>query len=112
MLEREIEKIFVSEVRRAGGRAYKFNSPGNDGVPDRLVCFPGGKICFVELKTDRGRPTSLQRVQIRRLRDFGQSVFVVRGIEGVSEWFNDMRFPEIAKSINAKYLRKVLEGKA
>ena len=40
MLEREIEKKLVDGVRKLGGRAYKFVSPGNDGVPDRIVVFP------------------------------------------------------------------------
>ena len=31
MLEREIEKKLVDGVRKLGGRAYKFVSPGNDG---------------------------------------------------------------------------------
>ena len=37
MLEREIEKKLVDGVRKLGGRAYKFVSPGNDGVPERIV---------------------------------------------------------------------------
>lgn len=34
MRERDIERILVDEVRRLGGRAYKWTSPGNAGVPD------------------------------------------------------------------------------
>ena len=37
MREKEIEKILVLEVKKLGGRAYKWISPGNDGVPDRCV---------------------------------------------------------------------------
>ena len=40
MLEKEIEKILVTEVKKLGGKAYKFVSPGNSGVPDRIVIFP------------------------------------------------------------------------
>ena len=54
MTESELEKILVEEVRKAGGRAYKWVSPGNIGVPDRIVFFPGGKVYYVELKTERG----------------------------------------------------------
>lgn len=42
MREKEIEEKFREAVKRAGGKAYKFVSPGNDGVPDRLVVMPGG----------------------------------------------------------------------
>lgn len=36
--------------KKMGGWAVKFSSPGLDGMPDRLVLFPGGKLGFVELK--------------------------------------------------------------
>ena len=48
MLEREVEKKLVDGVRRMGGRAYKFVSPGNDGVPDRIVVLPDTAPMFVE----------------------------------------------------------------
>ncbi len=44
MLEKMIEQKLRNEVKALGGRAYKFVSPGNDGVPDRLVVLPGGKV--------------------------------------------------------------------
>ena len=34
MREREVEKILVDGIRKLGGRAFKWVSPGNDGVPD------------------------------------------------------------------------------
>ena len=55
MLEKEIEKRLCDGVKKLGGYAYKFTSPGNDGVPDRMVIMPGGDITFVELKTDTGK---------------------------------------------------------
>ena len=47
MLEKDIEKILVNEVKKLGGRAYKWVSPGNDGVPDRIVILPGMRPAFV-----------------------------------------------------------------
>lgn len=96
MLEREIEKILVTEIARVGGRAYKFVSPGNDGVPDRVVCLPNGKTYFVELKTASGKLTNLQKVQIERLRDLGQKVFVLKGLDGVAEFFRMLDRNDIA----------------
>ena len=55
MKESEIERILVDEVKRLGGRAYKWMSPGNDGVPDRIVILPDTTPIFVELKTDTGQ---------------------------------------------------------
>lgn len=87
MKESDIEAILVKEVKALGGRAYKFVSPGNSGVPDRIVVLPYGRVIFVELKTDQGRLTKLQRVQIDRLQDLGADTCVVRGIRGLCEFF-------------------------
>lgn len=79
MTEKEIERILVTGVRDLGGRAYKWVSPGNAGVPDRIVIFPGQAPIFVELKTESGKLTRLQEVQIRRLQDLQQRVQVLHG---------------------------------
>ena len=50
MRERFIERKFVEAVKKKGGFAPKFVSQGLDGMPDRIVLFPIGKIAFVELK--------------------------------------------------------------
>ena len=50
MRESIVEKKFAAEVKKRGGLAVKFVSPGFNGVPDRLVLFPGGRMAFVELK--------------------------------------------------------------
>lgn len=87
MTESELEKILVDEVRKAGGRAYKWVSPGNIGVPDRIVFFPGGKVYYVELKTERGRISAQQKIQMRRLEALGQTVRVVKGMAGLIDFF-------------------------
>lgn len=87
MLEKDVEKILVAEVAKAGGRAYKWVSPGNAGVPDRIVILPGRTPVFVELKTDKGRLTALQESQLERLRKLGQQACVVHGPRGLAEFF-------------------------
>lgn len=89
MLEKDIEKILVAEVRKLGGRAYKWVSPGNDGVPDRIVILPGMRPVFVELKAESGKLSALQKVQIKRLQDMGQDVRVLRGIREVEQFLED-----------------------
>lgn len=103
MREKDIEKILVRSVKEAGGRAYKFSSPGNDGVPDRIICLPGGDISFVELKTDTGRLTELQRVQIKRLRDLGQQVYVTQGLKGVAAFLEIKGLHEEAGKVRKRY---------
>ena len=55
MKESYIESYLVRKVKEHGGLCYKFVSPGNPGVPDRLIITPTGKTIFVELKTEVGR---------------------------------------------------------
>lgn len=103
MREKEIEKVLTTEVKKLGGRAYKFVSPGNNGVPDRMVIFPGQAPVFVELKTGKGQLSALQEVQVRRLRELGQKVFVAKGIDGVSQFLQDMGFEEASKALDCRY---------
>ena len=103
MQEKEIERVLVDEVKRLGGRAYKWVSPGNDGVPDRIVILPDTRLIFVELKTETGRLNALQKVQIDRLRKLGQWVEIVKGIDGLSQFFQDLGYEETSKAIDCKY---------
>ena len=91
MLEKEVEKFLVREVKKIGGISFKLISPGNAGVPDRIVIPPTGKVVFVELKTDKGKLTKLQEVQIKKISDLGADARVLRGIEGVKEFINEIQ---------------------
>ena len=77
MREKETERVLVSEVRRMGGICPKFVSPGFDGMPDRLVLLPGGKIGFVEVKAPGKKPRLLQLSRHKLLRKLGFKVFVL-----------------------------------
>lgn len=77
MREKEIEKKLVEETRRRKGIALKFVSPGFDGMPDRILLLPGGKIVFVEVKAPGSKPRPLQLVRHQALRRLGFSVFVL-----------------------------------
>lgn len=83
MRERDLERKFKDAVKASGGKAYKFMSPGNDGVPDRLVILPGGCIGFVELKQKGQKPTRLQRQQMEFLRGMGCFVIVLDDLEDI-----------------------------
>lgn len=89
-MEKDIEAKLVREIKKIGGRAYKFISPGTRGVPDRIVILPGGKIIFVELKTEVGRLTALQRAQRRILQRLGCDVRAVHGEEDVEAFLGEV----------------------
>lgn len=83
MREKQIEAKLVRGIHAMGGRAYKFVSPGNGGVPDRLIVLPGGRIVFAELKAESGRLSRIQQARIEELRRLGAEVFEVWGENGV-----------------------------
>lgn len=89
MRERDIEEYLRNQVKKAGGKAYKFVSPGNDGVPDRLVLFPGGRVYFVELKAPGKKPRPLQIKQMRDIASFGCNVRVIDSKEGVDAFIRE-----------------------
>lgn len=89
-MEKDIERKLVSGVRSIGGIAYKFVSPGNDGVPDRMICLPGGRVIFIELKTERGRLTVRQERQIERLTALGVDCRVLYGEKQVEDFLLEL----------------------
>ncbi len=86
MNEKIIEARLRNGVKALGGVAYKWVSPGNVGVPDRMVVLPGGVVHFIELKREGGKPTRMQKVQIARLRALGADCAVVYGLAGVETY--------------------------
>ena len=79
MLEKVIENRLRQEAKKRGGMALKFISPGMDGVPDRIVLLPDGKMAFVELKAPGKTPRALQEKRIGQLRKLGFLVYVLDG---------------------------------
>lgn len=89
-MERDVERALVKGVEALGGKAFKFVSPGNAGVPDRLVCLPGGRIVFVELKEVGGRLSAKQVRQIDRLSRMDIEVRVLVGRDEVDAFLREV----------------------
>jgi len=90
MSESKLEKRLVSEVKRIGGRAPKWTSPGNRGVPDRLVILPGGRTIYVEMKAP-GKP--LEPLQVRWakiLRNMGHQVYKIDSNDDIDKFINEV----------------------
>ena len=77
MRESAVERKLVAEVKKRGGLAVKFVSPGLDGVPDRLVLLPGEKMAFVELKAPGGSMRLLQKKRAKQLIGLGFRVYCI-----------------------------------
>ena len=90
MREKQIEARLKREVEKIGGLALKFASPGNAGMPDRLVLLPYGKVVFVELK---GPGKKLRPLQIKRkeqLESLGFKVYIIDSYEKVDVFIQEV----------------------
>lgn len=89
--ERDIELKLKKSLERMGCLVYKFVSPNNAGVPDRIVIYPTGRVDFVELKCNTGVLSPIQKVQIAKLKSHNANVYVVVGDTGVDAYLHEVR---------------------
>ena len=98
MREKQIEQKLAHKVKAAGGIAPKFVSPGFDGMPDRLLLFPGGRIAFVEVKAPGEKPRPLQVARHRLLTKLGFKVYVLDSLAGIDEIVKEVMPDEVHTS--------------
>ena len=65
--ERDIEKKACDLAKAAGWLVFKFVSPAQRGVPDRIF-IRDSRVVFIEFKAPGARPTKLQWRMIERLQ--------------------------------------------
>lgn len=88
-IEKDIEKYLKRKVEQHGGLCFKFVSPGQAGVPDRIVIMNGTTL-FVEMKRPGGKPRILQRRIIKKMQDHGARVEVVDTKEQVERLVREL----------------------
>lgn len=88
--EKRIEQQFIKAVKAKGGIAPKFVSPGFDGVPDRLVLLPHGRIAFAEMKAPGKQMRPLQVRRKRQLERLGFKVYCIDNIGQIGETLNEI----------------------
>ena len=91
MREKQIEQRLVKAVKARGGLCPKLVSPGTDGMPDRMVLLPKGRIGFVEVKAPGKKPRPLQQRRHEQLRDLGFTVSVLDDPEQIPEILDKVR---------------------
>lgn len=91
MREKIIEQHLVKAVKNNGGIAPKLVCPGFDGMPDRLVLLPRGKIGFVEIKAPGKEPRPLQVARHGLLRLLGFKVYVLDDPEQIGGILDEIR---------------------
>lgn len=83
--ERKIERYLGNEIKKLGGMARKWTSPGRTGVPDQIIML-NGDVWFVEVKTPEGAVSGVQKRELNRIRNAGCNVAVVRGSDDVDSF--------------------------
>ena len=91
MNEKVIERKLVDAVKKLGGIAPKFVSPGLDGVPDRIILLPGGRIAFIETKAPGKKMRPLQIRRKEQLESLGFPVYCVDSVEQIGGVLDEIR---------------------
>lgn len=89
VLERKVESLLKRLVERYGGRCFKFVSPSNPGVPDRIVVFRGW-LYLVELKTIGGTLTKSQKALFPIIRAMGTPIYELYTTGEVENWIDGL----------------------
>lgn len=87
MRESEIETYLVWTVEALGGCAWKFKSPNQRGVADRVVCLPNGETWFIELKRPKGgRLAPLQAIFRDKVIKLQQRYALLTNKQEIDAW--------------------------
>lgn len=97
-LEKDIEKDIGTYARSKGCLYYKFTSPNNRSVPDRIIVAPGGAVGFLEVKRAGQCPTKLQTIEINKLKQMGCIVAWVDSVPEGKAFVDKVRLSGAAKN--------------
>lgn len=91
MREADVERYLKREIEKTGGQCLKWVSPGNSGVPDRIILLPGGRVIFAELKNgSKGRLSAIQKRVISILQKLGMQVHVLKTKEEIDQLIKEL----------------------
>ena len=90
MREKTVEQKLVKAVKSRGGICPKLVCPGFDGMPDRLVLLPDGRVGFVEVKAPGEKPRLLQVSRHNLLRSLGLQVFTLDDITAIPRMLDEI----------------------
>lgn len=93
--EQRVEEYLCRKVKNMGGKCYKFISPGNNGVPDRIVMLPPGRVYFAETKAEGEKPRPSQLAVHREMEQVGVRVWVLDSKAAVDDFIWEVTKSEI-----------------
>ena len=93
MTESQLERWLGKRLKTLGCLYFKFISPGNDGMPDRIIITSHGRIIFAELKSESGKPSAIQRLRLGQLRRRRCDARLVVGLNDAMKLLEDISAP-------------------
>lgn len=85
-----VARAMLAAVKRKGGIARKLEFSGRAGAPDYLVAV-NNRVAFIELKSDRGKLSNIQRAEFSTLAKYGiKPIFVAFGADNARTIIDNM----------------------
>jgi Holliday junction resolvase len=75
MSEQQIQSKIIKQLEADGWYVLKLIKSNKNGIPD-LVAFKENEFQFIEVKTEKGVLSELQKYRIKELQDLGFKVHV------------------------------------
>ena len=95
-LESKVEAYLRVELHNIGLECMKYIPDHSVGMPDRMVVLPGRQVLWVEVKTDGGKLSEIQKYRHAWLRQAGHDVRVVWSKEQVDDLVRELIDERIA----------------
>jgi Holliday junction resolvase len=81
MLESRIQANIKKKLTGLGWLVFKFESPGQRGVPDLIAISPDGETVYLEVKQPGKQATAYQMHLHRKILAHGARVYVVHSVD-------------------------------
>jgi Holliday junction resolvase len=89
MLERDVQAKVRRYAESKGWITRKWSSMNTRGVPDCIFVNPNGYVICIEFKSENGRLSKLQKIEIDKLRGNRAVVYVVNSV-GLGKFIVDL----------------------
>ena len=89
MRETVVEQYLKKIAKKNNFLCFKFISPGNNGVPDRIL-IGNGLTFFIETKAPGEKPRRLQMETIKKIQKHGAIVYTIDTKDQIDKLFEEL----------------------
>lgn len=79
MTEQQIQSKRIKELEAKGYYVLKLVKTNKNGIPDLVAIPPNSQVLFSEVKTAKGRLSTLQKYRLKELEEHGCITEILRG---------------------------------